>query len=173
MTLWERLERIIRILVEEMDISEKNVIEKIKRLRTSYEFWRDKYTQTQSIRHYSLFQQDFREYCRLIDRGVVPRKVIEQLNAGPYDVPEQSKKDESVIKAHGSPHRTVVDKSLRQKEILQFLEGQNTFLSLEDIRKRIPVSQQYLRELLATLVEKGLLERRKVKHLYRWRKKPQ
>ena len=122
-----------------------------------------------------MFQKDFREYCRLIDSGVVPRKVIEQLNAGNDDCPEQQKEATSLssskIKEHGTSHRTLADKAYRQKEILQFLEGQNTFLSLEDIRKSIPVSQQHLRERLAELVEKGILERRKVKHLYRWRKK--
>ena len=160
-----------------MSITTKNMIDEIKRLRTSYEFWLAQYKLTHRIYYYSRFQSDFREYCRLIDSGLVPRKVIEQLNAGNYACPEQQEETTSLssskIKAHGTSHRTLVDKAYRQKEIMEFFEGQNTFLSLEVIRERIPVSQQHLRELLAELVEKGFLERRKVKHLYRWRKKEQ
>lgn len=153
------------------------MIDEIRRLRTSYEFWHAQYKLTHRIQYYSRFQSDFKEYCRLIDSGVVPRKVIEQLNTGNYDCPEPQEEETSLssskIKAHGTSHRTVADKAYRQKEILQFLGEQNTFLSLENIRKHIPVSQQHLRERLAELVDKGLLERRKVKHLYRWRKKSQ
>lgn len=112
-------------MVEEADIGDKNVIEKIKRLRTSFEFWKDQYRLTHSVRDYSLFQEDFREYCRLIDSGVVPRKIIEQLNAGNYDCPEQQEEATSLssskIKAHGTSHRTVADKAYRQQEIVAFL----------------------------------------------------
>lgn len=177
MTRDDKLEKMVKIVVEEVNIRDRKVIEELKRLRTSYESWQDKYSVTRSVRHYSLFQKDFREYCQLIDSGVVPRKIIEQLNAGNYDLSEQQQHQmpfsSSKIKAHGTPHRTVADKAHRQKEILVFLEGQTNFLSLEDIRKGIPVSQQHLRELLAELVDKGLLERRKIKYRYHWRKKEQ
>lgn len=174
MTLGKRLERIIRILLEEADINDKNVIEAIKRLRASYEFWQEKYKLSHRVQDYSLFQKDFREYCRLIDSGVVPRSIIEQLDGGtqkPFN-PESPKKilSSKQVMAQGI-HRTVKDKSHREKEIMEFFERYKEFYPLAEIKRHIPVSSRHLRELLADLVNKGILEREKIKRLYQWRKK--
>lgn len=174
MTHNDKLERMPRILVEEVNISDKNVIEELKRLRASYEFWLAHFRLTHNVRHYVLFQQNFREYCRLIDRGVVPRSLIEQLKGGKHEPfnPEAAQKILSAkkIMAQGI-HRIVTDTVHRQKEIRAFFERYKGFYPLAEIRRHIPVSPQHLRELLADLVNRGILEREKIDNLYQWRKK--
>jgi hypothetical protein len=148
----------------------------MRRLRTHYEFWQDKYRLTHSIHYYSKFQSAFKEYCRLIDSGVVPRSVIDQLSEGNDSLDNHEKGKMLSAKkmtAYWSPHHKFKggEAASYQQHILDFLDSQKSFLPLEEIIKHIPLSQQYLRDLLADLVNRGILEREKIDNLYHWRKK--
>ncbi len=164
-------------LSRRLSITTKNIIDEMRRLRINYEFWQDKYKLTHSIHYYSKFQSAFKEYCRLIDSGVVPRSVIEQLSEATPDSLANDEKGKTLsskkMTAYWSPHHRFKggEAASYQQHILDFLDQQTDFLPLEDIREHIPLSQQYLRDLLADLVNRGMVEREKIDNLYQWRKK--
>jgi len=148
--------------------------EELQRLRTRYEFWREKYSMTQNYQDYFLFQREFREYMRLIDGGNITREVIEKIaNTDSASKKDKKRKPLSAgrLSSNEKFRKTMRYNTPRSKEILSLFKNRKKGLSLQEIGEHIPFSHQYLREILRSLVSKGMLEEEQIKGRSVWTKK--
>ena len=148
--------------------------EELQRLRTRYEFWREKYSMTQNYQDYFLFQREFREYMRLIDGGNISREVIEKIaNTDNASKKDKKRKSLSAGRLSGNEkfRKTMRYKAPKSKEILSLFKNRKKGLSLQEIGEHIHFSHQYLREILRSLVSKGMLEEEQIRGRSVWRKR--
>jgi YesN/AraC family two-component response regulator len=143
-------------------------------LRGQLDYWRNRYARTHHANDYIKYSVYLKKYMRLIDGGNIPREVIEKIaNTDNASKKDKKRKSLSAGRLSGNEkfRKTMRYKAPKSKEILSLFKNRKKGLSLQEIGEHIHFSHQYLREILRSLVSKGMLEEEQIRGRSVWRKR--
>ncbi len=149
-------------------------LEKLKKLKRTYEGLRNLYFLTRSARHETKLRQAFKEYRTFIDKHKISPREIEHVEAVILKSSESAKIRKKPVGKADKPSEEHLLKTIQAEkisnQILDFMKTREGYIFIGDITPHISLSVCHLRRHLYRLHEEGLLEQRLENRRYSWRK---